>query len=80
MQFHMMAILDVLGKIAWVREVFYPRVKSEISLSGVQEKLVFNRLERGLTVSFFFLSHIVFLTFFQSSFYFRIHMPSSLSN
>ena len=32
MQFHMMTLLDVLGKIA-----FYPRVKSQISLSGVQE-------------------------------------------
>ena len=36
MQFHMMTLLDVLGKIhvAWVR---YPRVKSQIFLSGMQE-------------------------------------------
>ena len=36
MQFHMMALLDVLGKIA-VKN-FYPYVKSQISLSGVHHR------------------------------------------
>ena len=33
MQFHMMTLLDVLGKIAWVRQDFLSRVKSQIVLS-----------------------------------------------
>ena len=37
MQFHMMMLLDVLGKIAWVRLDFLSEVKYQISLSGVQE-------------------------------------------
>ena len=37
LQFNMMTVLDVLGKITWVRYFFYPRVKSQISLSGEQE-------------------------------------------
>ena len=36
MQFHMMTFLGDLGKIARVK-IFYPRVKSQISLSGLQE-------------------------------------------
>ena len=37
MQFHMMTLLDVLDKIAWVRLDFYPMVKSQIYLYGGQE-------------------------------------------
>ena len=37
MQFHSMPSLDVLGKIAWVSKILYPMIKSQISLSSVQE-------------------------------------------
>ena len=40
MQFHMMTLLDVLGKIAWIREDFLSQGKSQISLSGVQERII----------------------------------------
>ena len=39
MQFHMMMLLDDLGKIALVDKIFYPRVKSQIYLSSVQENV-----------------------------------------
>ena len=37
MKFHLKTLIDVLGKIAWI---FYPRVKSKIFLSGVQENRI----------------------------------------
>ena len=39
MQFHMTMLLDVLIRLHGQDKIFYPRVKSQISLSGVQEKL-----------------------------------------
>ena len=37
MHYHMMTLLDVLGSMGKIRFIFYPRVKSQISLSSVQE-------------------------------------------
>ena len=37
LQFHRMTLLDVVGKTAWVRKKIYPMVKSQISVSNVQE-------------------------------------------
>ena len=42
----MMTLLDVLGKIAWVRQDFYPRVKAQISLSGVQVLLYYSLAQK----------------------------------
>ena len=39
-QFHIMKLLDILGKIAWISYIFYSRVKSQISILGVQEKYI----------------------------------------
>ena len=57
MQFHKMTLLEVLGKIAWVS-----RVKSQISLSGVQELFVCAQMTHGLVCDLGLWHYMVILT------------------
>ena len=39
LRFHMITLLDVLGNIAWVDKIIYPRVKSQIFYPGCKKAL-----------------------------------------
>ena len=62
MQFHMMTLLDVLGKI------FYHMVKSQISLSGVQEYNLYPRLSVVQEKTFFYFLFNKFMISFRKKY------------